>query len=72
LLVAEKCNIILIPEYCNEKGTVTKKAFKIEGFIKQSLKPAITHKVALRYLQINKIFIRCGSLFGASYFECKI
>jgi hypothetical protein len=29
----------LVPEFCNKKGTATKKAFKIAGVIKAALKP---------------------------------
>jgi hypothetical protein len=50
----------LPPEFCNENGTATEKAFKIESFITQ------------RYFQINTIFFRCDSVFVASYFKCKI
>jgi hypothetical protein len=34
-----------VPEFCNERGTATKKAFKVASFIKQNLRSPNTYKV---------------------------
>jgi hypothetical protein len=37
----------LVPQFCNEKRTATKKALKIAGFIKHLPKRNATHRVIL-------------------------
>jgi hypothetical protein len=56
---------LFLPQFCNEKGTATKKAFKIASFICIGYTPEATKRVAQTQMPFKIFLFRCGSFFVA-------